>query len=170
MKKFLPLIMLVMAGSAAHAGGIVTKHQSSLQHSVEAGYNSYTRMGNSYSISGTNVTTSHTPAASGSSAVSNGIGINTYSSTTGVATVGSITGTQSGTGSFSFSQSFTQGDAAGSGADEALYGNQVHYSGGTAGSASVGTVTNAHAVTLTGGGLAGTTTTGQFVSEISVFD
>ena len=103
MKKFLPLIMLVMAGSAAHAGGIVTKHQSSLQHSVEAGYNSYTRMGNSYSISGTNVTTSHTPAASGSSAVSNGIGINTYSSTTGVATVGSITGTQSGTGSFSFS-------------------------------------------------------------------
>ena len=62
--------MLVMAGGAAHAGGIVTKHQSSLQHSVEAGYNSYTRMGNSYSISGTNVTTSHTPAASGSSAVS----------------------------------------------------------------------------------------------------
>ena len=109
MKKFLPLIMLVMAGSAAHAGGIVTKHQSSLQHSVEAGYNSYTRMGNSYSISGTNVTTSHTPAASGSSAVSNGIGVNSYDSSTGVASIGSITGTRQER-ILLFSQSFTQGD------------------------------------------------------------
>ena len=88
----------------------------------------------------------------------------------GVASVGEISATQTGSGSFNFSQSFTAGDAAGSGTDEALFGNQVHYSGGTAGSAAVGTVTNAHAVTLTGGGLAGTTTTGQFVSEISVFD
>ena len=152
--------MLLMAGSAAHAGGIVSKHQSSLQHTVEAGYTSYSRVGNAFSISGTNVTTSHTP--SGGSAVSNGIGINSYSATTGVASVGEITATQTGSGSFNFSQSFTQGDAAGSGSDEALFGNQVHYA--------VGTVTNAHAVTLTGGGLAGTTTTGQFVSEISVFD
>tara|TARA_B100000927_G_scaffold247718_1_gene211091 strand:- start:52 stop:558 length:507 start_codon:yes stop_codon:yes gene_type:complete len=168
MKKFLPLIMLVMAGIPAHAGGIVTKHQSSLQHSVDAGYKSYTRVGNSYSISGTNVTTTHTP--DGGSAVSGGIGVNSYSSTTGVASIGSITGTQTGSGSFSFSQSFTQGDAAGSGSDEALFGNQVHYTGGTAGSGSVGTVTNGHAVALTGTNTAGTTTTGQFVSEISVFD
>ncbi|AFD03008.1 hypothetical protein [Synechococcus phage metaG-MbCM1] len=168
MKKILPLVMLLMAGSAAHAGGIVSKHQSSLQHTVEAGYNSYTRVGNAFSISGTNVTTSHTP--SGGSAVSGGIGINSYSATTGVASVGEISATQTGSGSFNFSQSFTAGDAAGSGTDEALFGNQVQNSGGTAGSAAVGTVTNAHAVTLTGGGLAGTTTTGQFVSEISVFD
>ena len=62
MKKILPLVMLLMAGSAAHAGGIVSKHQSSLQHTVEAGYTSYSRVGNAFSISGTNVTTSHTPS------------------------------------------------------------------------------------------------------------
>tara|TARA_B100001057_G_scaffold475574_1_gene542487 strand:+ start:9401 stop:9913 length:513 start_codon:yes stop_codon:yes gene_type:complete len=170
MKTFLPLVMLVMAGIPAHAGGIVTKHQSSLQHTVDAGYNSYNRVGNSYSISGTNVTTSHTP--DGGSAVSGGVGVNAYSSSTGVGSIGAITGTQTGAGSFSFSQSFTQGDAAGSGSDEALFGSQTHYAGGTAsGSANApGTVTNGHAVTLTGTGLAGSTTTGQFVSEISVFD
>lgn len=174
--------MLVMAGIPAHAGGIVSKHQSSLQHTVEAGYKSYNRVGNAFSISGTNVVTTHTPT--GGSAVDGGIGINSYSATTGVGTVGAITGVQNGctgsssgsdlacSGSFNFSQSFTQGDVGGSGADEATFGNQVHYTAGSvsASANAPGTVTNGHAVTLTGTGLAGTTTTGQFVSEISVFD
>ena len=36
MKKFLPLVMLLMTASAAQAGGLVTKHASSVQLTVDA--------------------------------------------------------------------------------------------------------------------------------------
>jgi len=48
------------------------------------------------------------------------------------------------------------------------FGNLTSYSAGTAGSLA-GTITSGHAVTLTAGG-AGTSATGQFVSEITVID
>ena len=124
MKKFIPIIMLLTFGTAANAGGLSTRHQSSLQLTVEPQIVTQTRVGNSYSISGTNVITTHTPAATGSSAVDGGIGINSYSTTTGVGTVGTITGVQNGctgstansdlacAGSFSFAQSWQQGDSS----------------------------------------------------------
>ena len=93
MKKLLAILLLAGVSSPAMAN-LSIRHQSSLQHTVDAQQATYSRMGNSYSISGTNVTTTHTPAGDGASAVSNGIGINSYNATTGVATVGSITGTQ----------------------------------------------------------------------------
>ena len=144
--------MLLAFGGAAHAGGLSTRHQSSLQHTVDAQQATYSRIGNSYSISGTNVTTSHT-AAGASSATANGIGINAYDSTTGVATVGSITGTQTGSeysdfGSVSITTAGTQNSSANA----------------------PGTITAAHAITLTGTGNVGTSTTGQFVSEVTIFD
>ena len=77
-----------------------------------------------------NVTTSHT-AAGASSATANGIGVNTYDGTTGVATVGSITGTQSGSGSFSFAQSFTKGDIAGTASEYTDFGSVTVTSAGT---------------------------------------
>ena len=57
MKKLLPLAMLLMTASAANAGGLVTKHASSVQLTVDAAKTTATRMGNSYSVSGSGVVT-----------------------------------------------------------------------------------------------------------------
>ena len=186
MKKFLPIVMLLTLGTAANAGGMSTRHQSSLQLTVEPQRTIQTRVGNSYSISGTNVITTHTPAASGSSAVDGGIGINTYSATTGVGTVGTITGVQNGctgstansdlacAGSFSFAQSWQQGDS--SSASASTWGDITTQSGGTAGTGAPGTISNGHAIVInqgtSGAGTlgAGNSLTGQFVSEITIFD
>ena len=186
MKKFFPILLLLMAGSAVHAGGLSTRHQSSLQLTVEPQKTIQTRVGNSYSISGTNVITTHTPSASGSSAVDGGIGINSYSATTGVGTVGTITGVQNGctgstsgsdlacSGSFSFAQSWQQGDS--SSASASTWGDITTQSGGTAGTGAPGTITNGHTITInqgtSGAGTlgAGNSLTGQFVSEITIFD
>ena len=51
MKKFFPILLLLMAGSAANAGGLSTRHQTSLQFINDGGSTEYTRMGASYSIS-----------------------------------------------------------------------------------------------------------------------
>ena len=78
---------------------------------------------------------------------------------------------------FSFSESFAAGDAVntiGTGvdvtsgvvADMPAYGTVLTSSGGVAGTLA-GTITSAGVMTLTAGG-AGTTATGQFVSEITV--
>ena len=79
--------------------------------------------------------------------------------------------------SFSFSESFTSGDAVntiGSGvdvtsgvvADMPAFGQTTTQSGGVAGTLA-GTITSAGVITLTAGG-AGTSATGQFVSELTI--
>ena len=161
-----------MAGSAANAGGLSTRHQTSLQFINDGGHTEYTRMGASYSVSGTNATTSHT-VGTGNDAVTTagGLGVQTYA-TTGVATPGTITAAQGGTngsGSFSFSQSFTQADIAGTGSEYTDFGNVTVHTGGSTGTAAPGTITNAHVTTLTGTNLAGSSATAQFVSEITAF-
>ena len=83
-----------------------------------------------------------------------------------------ITAAQGGTngsGSFSFSQSFTQADIAGTESQYADFGNVTVHTGGSTGSAAPGTITNAHVTTLTGTNLAGSSATSQFVSEITAF-
>ena len=186
MKKFIPLLMLLSVGGVANAGGLSTRHQSSLQLVVEPQIVTQTRVGNSYSISGSNVNTTHTAAASGSSAVNGGVGILTYDDH-GVGSVGTLAVTQSqgcstnssGTttctgGSFSFANSFTQGDAING--SSTTWGDITTYSGGTAGGGQPGTITNGHAITLDNGSGstgtigAGNSLTGQFVSEITIFD
>ena len=185
MKKLLPILFLLGMSSAAQAS-MQVRHQSSLQLTANAQQATYTRMGTNYSISGTNVNTSHTPSGENQTAVTGGVGILAYG-TSGQATIGTISATQSqgcstsnGTttctgGTFSFAQSFTQGDAYGTGADHTKYGNVSITDGATIGSGSPGTVTNAHAISIDQGGTsngsigAGSALTGQFVSEISVF-
>jgi len=54
-KAFLAFAMVLMA-SPAYAGGLVTKHASSVQLTVDAARTTATRMGNSYSVSGSGVT------------------------------------------------------------------------------------------------------------------
>ena len=186
MKKLLPLLLLFGFGTAVNAGGMSTRHQSSLQLTVDAARTIQTRVGNSYSISGTNVNTSHT-VGTGNDAVTTtgGLGVNSYSDN-GVASVGTVAVTQSqgcstsgGTttctgGSFSFSQSFTQGDAING--TSSTWGDITTYTAGTAGTGVPGTIDNAHTITLSQGTTgnpnlgAGNSLTGQFVSEITIFD
>ena len=186
MKKYLSILLILLGGSAVHAGGLSTRHQSSLQLTVEPARTIQTRVGNSYSISGTNVNTSHT-VGTGNDAVTTtgGLGVNSYSDK-GVASVGTVAVTQSqgcsttgGTtsctgGSFSFSQSFTQGDAIDG--TSTTWGDITTYTGGTAGTGVPGTIDNGHAITLQQGTSsnpnlgAGNSLTGQFVSEITIFD
>ena len=169
MKKFFPILLLLMAGSAVHAGGLSTRHQSSLQFINDGGHTDYTRMGASYSVSGTNATTSHTVGSG--DPVAGGLGVQSYAAT-GVATPGTITagqGTTNGTGSFSFAQSFTQADIAGTGSDHTDFGNVSVHTGGTTGTAVPGTITSGHATAISGVNLAGSSVTAQFVSEITAF-
>ena len=84
-----------------------------------------------------------------------------------------ITATQATDGdAFSFSSSYTQGDAVPTAAptvgDVPNFSNVTSYTAGTAGTLA-GTVLTSGALTVTAGG-AGTTATGQFVSEITVID
>jgi len=164
MKKFIPLIMLLMTASAANAGGLVTKHASSVQLTVDAARTTATRIGSSFSISGSNIDTTDGSTAG---AVSAG------TITSGVYNPGTITATQDTAGSaFSFSQSYTQGDAVPTSAptvgDVPNFSNTTSYTAGTAGSLA-GTVLTTGALTVTAGG-AGSSATGQFVSEITVID
>ena len=58
MRRFLPIVMLLMTASAANAGGLVHKMSSSVQLTVDTARSTATRLGNQYSISGSNVGTS----------------------------------------------------------------------------------------------------------------
>ena len=164
MKKLLPLVMLLMTASAANAGGLVTKHASSVQLTVDAARSTATRVGSSYAISGSGVnTTDGTTAGT----------ISAGTITSGLLAPGTISATQATDGdAFSFSQSFTQGDAVPTSAATVgtvpNFSSLTSYTAGTAGDLA-GTVTTGGALTVTAGG-AGTSATGQFVSEITVID
>ena len=49
--------MILVTASTASAGGMVTKHASSVQLTVDAARTTATRIGNSYSVSGSGVVT-----------------------------------------------------------------------------------------------------------------
>ena len=164
MKKILPIVMLLMTTSAAQAGGLVSKQSSSVQLTVDAARSTAVRVGNSYSISGTNVGTSD--------GTTSGM-ISTGTITSGVYSPGTISANQlSATNgeSFSYSTSFTQGDAIPTAAptvgDVPNFSNVTSYTAGSAGSLA-GTIATTGALTITAGG-AGTNATGQFVSELSI--
>ena len=164
MKKFIPLIMLLMTASAANAGGLVTKHASSVQLTVDAARTTASRIGSTFSISGSNIDTTD-----GSTA--NTVSAGTI--TSGVYSPGTIAATQDTPGSaFSFSQSYTQGDAVPTSAATVgtvpNFSSTTSYTAGTAGDLA-GTVLTTGALTVTAGG-AGSSATGQFVSEITVID
>ena len=156
--------MILMTASAANAGGIVTKHSSSVQLTVDAARSTATRIGSSFSISGSNIDTTDGSTAGTVSA---------GTITAGVYNPGTIAATQDTAGSaFSFSQSYTQADAVPTSA--ATVGANPNFSSITSYTAGAkdtlaGTVTSAGVLTVTAGG-AGTSATGQFVSEITVID
>ena len=163
-KVGITLGMLLMTAGAANAGGLVTKHSSSVQLTVDAARTQAARIGSSFSISGSGVDTTDGTTA-------NTISAGTI--TSGVYSPGTIAATQDTPGNaFSFSQSYTQADALPTSAPSTgavpNYGSILSYESGTAGSLA-GTVTSAGVLTVTAGG-AGTSATGQYVSEITVID
>jgi len=170
MKKLLPLIMLLAAGSA-NAGGLTHKLSSSVQLNVDAAATNVQRVGNTYSVSGNNVGTSYTGTGQGASAVTNGIGQLDISS--GVSSLGTVQATQATAGeSFSFSQTYTQGDAINTTAPSvgavSAYSNQTSTAAGSAGDLA-GTIDSSGTLAITAGG-SGTSAVGQFVSEITILN
>ena len=165
MKRFLPIVMLLMTGAVVAPSAkadMTSRMTSSVQLQVNAAATQMQRVGNSYSISGNNVDTTDGTTA-------NTITAGAISS--GVYGPGTISATQDDPGeAFSFSTAFTQGDALVTsapsvGAVSAL-SNQLSTGAGTAGSLA-GTVTSQGALTVTAGG-AGTVATGQFVTELTI--
>ena len=164
MKKFLPLLLLLGMGSSAYAGGIVSSHTSSVQLTVDAARTDASRIGSSFSISGSNIdTTDGTTAGT----------VSAGTITSGVYSPGTIAATQDTAGAaFSFSQSYTEADdvltSAPSVGAVSLFSDQTSWASGAAGDLA-GTVTSAGVITVTAGG-AGSSAVGQFVSEITVID
>ena len=166
----LTLGMLLMTAPFANPAraALIHRMSSSTQLSVNGAYTDASRIGSTYTVSGSNIkvdtsNSGHFGAlTAGSATAAPTLDVGTYD----VNTAGSA---------FTFSESFTQGDAiaamgagvdvtAGVVADMPAYGNTLTMSGGVAGSLA-GTITSAGVTTLTAGG-AGTTATGQFVTEI----
>ena len=171
MKRFLPLIMLLMTGSVIAPAKADLPHRmtSSTQLQVNGAYTDATRIGSTYTVSGSNIKVASendhfAKLTAGTATAAATLDVGAYD----VNTAGSA---------FSFSESWTQGDvtnpigtgvdvASGVVADLPAYGEVLTMSGGVAGSLA-GTITSAGVTTLTAGG-AGTTATGQFVTEIEL--
>ena len=77
MKKGLIIFSMVLFTSPALVGGIVSKMSSSVQLNVDAAQTTATRIGNSYSVSGSGVNTTDgttAGAVGGIGALTNGVG------------------------------------------------------------------------------------------------
>ena len=164
-KALLVLPFLIM--SPVSAAEITSRITDSVQLTVDGPTLQSTRIGSSYSVSGSNISVTTlggltNPSGTGAAAVTTG----TYD----INTDGQ---------SFNFSESTTLGDTAvtsqgticattGKVLTPNLYGNTTQYQGGTAGSLA-GTLSATSIPTVTAGG-AGTTAIGQRTVELSVFN
>ena len=161
MKKFLPIILLTGFSSPVFAD-ITHKMQSSLSLTTNAGATQVSRIGSTYSASGSGVT-----MAVGDNAGQVG-GLGTLTDGVGQGSIATATQTTTG-GTYAYSQSFIEGDALVTTAPSlgavSAYSNQTSTAVGS-GTGS-GTITSAHALTAVGGG-SGTTTIGQFVTELTI--
>ena len=170
MKRFLPFIMLLMAAPLASPARADLTHRmtSSTQLTVNGAYTDANRIGSTYTVSGSNIkvaTDQHFgKLTAGTATTAATLDVGAYD----INTAGSA---------FTFSESWTQGDATaaiGAGvdvtsgvvADMPAYGETLTMSGGVAGSLA-GTILSSGVTTLTAGG-AGTSATGQFVTEIQL--
>ena len=163
-KALIAFGMLLLTAGTAHAGGLVHSMSSSVQLTVDAARTTSTRIGSQYSVSGSGVNTTDGTTAG---TVSSG------TITSGIMAPGTIAATQASNGNaFSYSNSYIQGDAVPTSAPSVgavgNFSSQTSYGAGAAGDLA-GTLSTAGAISLTAGG-AGTSATGQFVSEITVID
>ena len=161
--------MILMTAPLSARADLTHRMTSSTQLSVNGAYTDATRIGSTYTVSGSNIKVASendhfVKLTAGTATTAATLDVGAYD----INTAGSA---------FSFSESWTQGDATaaiGAGvdvtsgvvADMPAYGETLTMSGGVAGSLA-GTITSAGVTTLTAGG-AGTTATGQFVTEIQI--
>ena len=165
MKRFLPILMLLMSAPLAARADITSRMQSSIQLQVNAAATQVSRIGSTYSASGSGVTMD---VGGGNSADGVVGGLGTLTDGVGQGSVATATQTSAG-GAYTFSQSFIEGDAIVTTAPSlgavSAYSDQTSTAVGTG--TGTGTVTSAHVVTAVGGG-SGTVTTGQFVTELQI--
>ena len=160
MKKLLLLAALCIP-SAAYSD-IQSTITSSVKLESLSAATSADKIGSSYSISGTNITTT-----SGDAASVGGFG----SVTNGVPAVIMPSATQTTAGeTFSFTQSYLEGDAtSGSAVTVGQVGNFSDLTSTSAGSVGTAAVTlDHHTMSLTGGTGTGVVLTGQFVTDLTV--
>ncbi len=161
MKKLLLILGIFTLGGTAARADITHKMTSSLQLVTNAAATQVERIGSTYTVSGNGVST-----AVGDAALNVG-GLGTLTDGVGQGSIATATHT-AGT-AFSFSQSFIEGDVIDTTGpnigDISPYSTQVSTDVGT-GTGS-GTILTSGAVTAVGGG-SGTSTTGQFVTELSI--
>jgi len=161
MTKFIPLVMLLLTAPAY--ADMTTRMSSSVQLQVDQPSLTTNRISSAYSVNGNNITPS---TVGGLGTLSAGSAVGYTPTSYGLTTDGSA---------YTFSESFIEGDATttvqsslSSGVIDApvLHGNSTSFLGGTAGSLA-GTIDTAGTIGLTAGG-AGTSATGQFVTEITI--
>ena len=162
------LLMTVPFANPARAD-LTHRMSSSTQLSVNGAYTDSSRVGSTYTVSGSNIKVASSDDHFGKLVTPSGTAAATLDAGTyDINTAGSA---------FSFSESFIAGDAVntiGSGvdvtsgvvADMPAFGETLTMSGGVAGSLA-GTILSSGVTTLTAGG-AGTTATGQFVTELQL--
>ncbi len=160
MKKLLLLAALCVP-TAAYCD-IQSTITSSVKLESLSAATSADKIGSSYSISGTNITTTSGDAASvgGFGSVTNGVP---------AVTMPSATQTTAGE-TFSFTQSYLEGDAtAGSAPTVGQVNNFSDLTSTSAGSVGTAAVTlDHHTMALTGGTGTGVVLTGQFVTDLTV--
>ncbi len=164
MKKILLLASTLFLVAPVSAAEITSRITDSVQLTVEGPAIQSTRIGSSYSVSGSNVSVTTLGGLTGASA--------TAPATLSAGDYDINTDGQA----FNFSESVTVGDApvtvqtaqsSGLWSQPNLYGNSTTSGGGTAGSLA-GTLSATSIPTVTAGG-AGTTAIGQRTIELSVF-
>ena len=170
MKKILfTLAMLMMTAPLSARADLTHRMTSSTQLTVNGAYTDSTRIGSTYTVSGSNIKVASSDDHFGKLLAPSGTAAATLDpGTYDINTAGSA---------FTFSESYTSGDSVntiGSGvdvtagvvADMPAFGETLTMSGGVAGTLA-GTILSSGVTTVTAGG-AGTTATGQFVTEIQL--
>lgn len=165
MKRLFLLASTLFLVSPVSAAEITSRLTDSVQLTVDGPAVQSTRIGSSYSVSGSNIDVTTLGGLSGGS-----------SSAAATVTAGSYDISTSGA-AFSFSESITIGDdpvtsqtccSSGQITSPNLYGDSITSTGGTAGDLA-GTLSTTGVPTVTAGG-AGTTAIGQRTIELSVFN
>ena len=165
MKRLSFLLLLASFAAPAAYADSIHKISSSVQLTVNSAATNATRIGNNYSVSGSNVGTSDgTTSGMLTAGTIDGSGV--YSPGTITANQLSATSGEA----FSYSVSYTEADAVITTAPTvgavSAFSNQTSNAAGTVGDLE-GTIDSSHTIGLTAGG-AGTTATGQFVTELTI--